>query len=142
MTVYREQRSSCVIEADARDLQDGCHWQPWLRLTRHGRGVSASSTFDGLKPIFGTEDAALRYAAELGRSLVDEGSTMAPAALDRESAARPLNHAFVQACAYRSRNSPLARGCRTANYMVRALTGLFARAEFSSDLPRQPRIEL
>ena len=142
MTIYREQRSSCLIEADAWDLQDGCHWQPWLRLTRRGGGVSASSTFDGLKPIFGTEEAALRYATELGRSLVDEGSALAPAAPDRKPAAQPLNQAFPQACTYRSRSVPLARGCRTANYMVRALTGLFARAESSSNLRGQPHIEI
>lgn len=142
MTTYREERGSCLIEAGALDLQNGRHWQPWLRLTRRAGGVSASRTFDGLKPVFGTEQAALRYAAELGRSLADEGSTSGPGSRDRKPATWLLHHAFAQSCAYRGRKSPLVKGCRTATYMVRALAGIFARAEPASDMPRQPHLEL
>lgn len=74
MTIHTEQRGSCLIEAGARDLQHGRHWQPWLKLTPRAQTGSASRTFDGLKPVFGTEQAALRYATELGRSLADEGA--------------------------------------------------------------------
>jgi len=142
MTTYREQRSTCLIEAGAMDLQNGCHWQPWLRLTRGADGVSASNTFDRLKPQFGTEQAALRYAAELGRSLADEGWGLDLAAREQKSAPWPLNQAYARSCASRTRRSPLARGCRTATFMVRALAGLFARAESAGDMPSQPRIEL
>ena len=128
MTTCREQRGSCLIEAGARDLQDGRHWQPWLRLTRRARGVSASNTFDRLMPVFGTEQAALRYATELGRNLIDEGSALGPASLDPGPAARPLNQMFAQSCTYRLRKSTLAQGCRTATHMVRALARLFVRA--------------
>lgn len=83
MTTYREERGSCLIEAGALDLQYGAHWKPWLRLTRRAGGVSASHTFDGLKPVFGTEQAALHYAAELGKSLADEKSALGPASIGR-----------------------------------------------------------
>lgn len=141
MTTCREQRGSCLIEAGARDLLEGRHWQPWLRLTRRAGGVSASSTFDRLMPVFGTEQAALHYATELGRNLIDEGSALGPASLDPRPAARPLNQVFARSCTYRLRKSPLAQGCRTATHMVRALAGLFARAESIGDMPRQPHIE-
>lgn len=78
MTTHREERGSCLIEADALDLQNGRHWKPWLRLTRSAGGVSASHTFAGLMAVFGTEQAALRYANELGRMLIDERSVFAP----------------------------------------------------------------
>ena len=93
MAIFREQRGSCLIEAGAVDLQHGSHWQPWLRLTRSAGGVCASRTFDGLKPVFATEQAALRYAAELGRSLADEGPALGPASRNRGPAAWPLNQA-------------------------------------------------
>ena len=139
MTTYREQRGSCLIEAGALDLHNGCHWQPWLRLTRGVGGGSASNTFDRLKPVFGTEQAALRYAAGLGRSLADEGWALDLAGRLQKSAPWPLNQASARACA---RKSPLARGCRTATYMVRALTGMFAKADAAGDMARQPRVEL
>ena len=103
-------------------------------------GVSASRTFDGLKPVFGTEQAALRYAAELGRSLADEDAGLDQAARNRQAAAWPLHWTFAQSCTYRSRKSALARGCRTATRMVHALTGMFARVD--GDMPRQPQREL
>jgi hypothetical protein len=114
MTTYREERGSRLIEAGALDLQHGGHWQPWLRLTRHAGGVSTSHTFDGLKPVFGTEEAALRYAAELGRSLADEGSALGPASRNRDSATWPLDQPFAQLRAYRSGKNSLAKRCRTA----------------------------
>ena len=138
MTAYREERGSCLIEADALDLENRSHWKPWLRLTRRAGGVSASHTFDGLKPVFGTEQAALRYAAELGRTLIDEESVLAPASRNHKIATRPLNQAFAQSCAYRSRNNPFAKGCRTAACVVRALAGIFARAGSAADMFRQP----
>lgn len=141
MTISREQRGSCLIEAGARDLLEGRHWQPWLRLTRRAGSVSASSTFDRLMPVFGTEQGALRYAAELGRNLVDEGSALGPASLDPRAAARPANQVFARSCTYRLRKSPLAQGCRTATQMVRALASLFAPAESIGDMPRQAHIE-
>ena len=59
MTAYREERASCLIEADALDLHDGRHWKPWLKLTRRANGVCASHTFDDLKPcLLYTSDAA------------------------------------------------------------------------------------
>jgi hypothetical protein len=103
MTTYREQRGTCLIEAGALDLQNASHWKPWLRLTRRDGGVFASDTFDRLKPVFGTEQAALRYAAELGRSLADEGFALNPASRNRNPATWPLHQAFTPPCAYRSR---------------------------------------
>jgi hypothetical protein len=111
MRAYREERGSCLIEAGALDLQNGSHWKPCLRLTRRAGGVCASATFDGLKPVFGTEQAALRYAAELGRSLADEASALDPALRHRKPATWPLNQAFAQRCAYRFR----ARSFLSAN---------------------------
>ena len=142
VTTYREQRGTCLIEAGALELDKGGHWKPWLRLTRRAGGASASRRFDGLKPVFGTEQEALRYAAELGRSLADEGSDLDPAAHDRRAATWPLHQALVQSCAYRSRKTLLTKGCRTAAYMVRALAGLLSRAEPGGGLPRLPRIDL
>jgi hypothetical protein len=108
MTTRREQRGSCLIEAGALDLENGNHWKPWLRLTRCVDGVSASRDFDGLKPVFGTEQAALRYAAELGRSLADEGSVFDPVSHNQKPATWPLYRAFARSCAYRSRTRTFA----------------------------------
>ena len=142
ITSYREERGSYLIEAGALDLDSGRHWQPWLRLTHSESGVPASRTFDGLKPVFGTEHAALRYAAELGRSLADEGSNQDPASRKRKPATWPLDQAFGQSCAYRSRKNAMVRRCGTATYMLRALARLFTRAESASDMLRPPHIEM
>ena len=142
MTTLLEQRGSCLIEAGALDLQNREHWQPWLRLTRGTVGDSVSRTFDGLKPVFGTEEAALRYAAELGRGLADEGSASDPAARDRIPAQWPQHQRFAQSRNYRSRKSPLTQGCRAATRMVRAMAGIFARSESAGDMTRQPHLEL
>jgi hypothetical protein len=142
MTTCREKRGSCLIETGAIDLYHGKHWQPWLRLTRPAGGVSISHTFDRLKPVFGTEQAALRYAAELGRSLADEGSIVGPASRDRKPETRPLHQASDRSRAHRCRKAPLAKGCRAATNMVRALTGIFTRAEVTGSMARQAHIEL
>ena len=142
MTTFREKRGSCLIEAGALDLQNGEHWQPWVRLTRSADGDSVSRTFDGLKPVFGTEEAALRYAAELGRSLADEGSTLDPAARDGRPAQWPLHEPFARSRTHRSRKSPLAKGCRAATRVVSALAGIFARPGSLGDMTRQRHIEL
>jgi hypothetical protein len=141
MTIYRDERGCCLVEAGALDSHEGRHWQPWLRLTRRAGGVSTRRTFDRLKPVFGTEQAALRYAAELGKSLADEGSFPDSAARNRRPAAGPLNQALEQACARRARKSRLAKGCKTATYMVRAVSGTFARAESAGNRSREPHIE-
>jgi hypothetical protein len=104
MTIYREQRGSCLIEAGALDLHNGNHWQPWLRLTRRTGGVCTSDTFDRLMPVFGTEPAALRYAAELGRSLIDEASAVDPALRSRNPRTWPLNQALGRPGTYRFRS--------------------------------------
>jgi hypothetical protein len=103
MTTHREERGSCLIEAGAVNLHHGSHWQPWLRLSRRAGGVAASRSFDGLKPVFGTEQAALRYAAVLGRSLADEESCLEPASRNRKPEAWPLNQASARPCTYRYR---------------------------------------
>jgi hypothetical protein len=103
VTIYREQRGACLIEARARDLHDGSHWQPWLKLTHSAGAASACRTFDRLKPVFGTENAALHYAAELGRSLVDEGSVLVPASGDQKTVDRPLQDVFARPFAFLAR---------------------------------------
>jgi hypothetical protein len=91
MTAYREQRNAYLIEAGAVDLHHGAHWKPWLRLSRCAGGDCASDTFDRLKPVFGAEQVALEYAAELGRSLVDEALARDPGSPDRNTAI-PRDH--------------------------------------------------
>jgi hypothetical protein len=90
VTIIREERDSCLIEADALDLQNCTHWKPWLRLTRHSGGVAVSHTFGSLMPVFGTERAALHYAANLGRMLIDEESIFAPISFNLTIATPPL----------------------------------------------------
>lgn len=99
----REQRGSCLIEVGALDLQHGSHWRPWLRLTRCAGGACASRTFDRLKPVFASEQAALRYAAALGRSLADEESALGPESRKPEPAAWMLYQALARLCAWRLR---------------------------------------
>jgi hypothetical protein len=142
MTNYREQRGSCLIEAGALDLDNGSHWKPWLKLTYTAGGVSDSRSFDGLKPVFGTQAAALRYATEVGRRLADEGAMLGPASRNQIAASWPQHPAAFRSCAHRSRKTPLAKGCGTAAYMVRAMAGLFARTESASGMRLQPQIEL
>ncbi len=81
MTPNREARGPCLIEAGALDLQDGSHWQPWLRLAPLPEADFriAAQAFHDLKPVFGSEGAAIRYAIELGRRLADEHAARAAA---------------------------------------------------------------
>ena len=95
MTIFQDERSACLIEAGAVDLQDGTHWKPWLKLTRRAGAVSTSDTFDCLKPVFGSEQAALRYATELGRSLVDEASSFDMGMRNRNAASWWPQHQAV-----------------------------------------------
>jgi hypothetical protein len=87
MSAFREKRGSGLIEAGALDLHEGSHWQPWLRLARGVGGVCSSNTVDRLKPVFGTEQAALRYAAELGRNLLDEPVVLRSGAVQAQTRA-------------------------------------------------------
>ncbi len=128
MTIYREKRNSCLIEADALDLDGGRHWKPWLRLTRRDGGFCDSRTFDGLKPLFGSERVAQAYAAELGRGLIDEGSALAPNSGNARPAVWPMRPPYAQACAHRVRRNAFAQAHRTAAQLVRALTRVFTRA--------------
>jgi len=100
MTSYREERGSCVIEASALDLEHGRHWQPWLKLTRRTDGVCVSRTFDRLMPVFGTKQAALRYAAELGKNLADEEVVPGPTPAQQEPATWSVYKAFARLHAY------------------------------------------
>jgi hypothetical protein len=79
-----------------------------LRLTGGTGGVGVSRTFDALKPVFGTETAALHYAAELGRSLAGEGYAPGPASCDRKPEPWRLL-VFARLRAHRSR--ALSRIC-------------------------------
>ena len=67
---------------------------------------------------------------------------MGPASRNQEAATWPQNPAGILSCSYRSRKTPPAKGCRTASYMVRTLTGLFARTESASVMRHQPQLEL
>jgi hypothetical protein len=96
VTILREERDSCLIEADALDLQNGSHWKPWLRLSRRSGGISASHTFDRLMPVFGLEQDALRYAADLGRMLIDEGSIFTPISFNPSIITRRLRQPISQ----------------------------------------------
>jgi hypothetical protein len=76
MAVHREQRGQYLIEASAFHLPDN-KWQPRLTMTRmpQGRALARIQGFPGLTPAFETAKAAIGFAAELGRSLVDDGSS-------------------------------------------------------------------
>jgi hypothetical protein len=73
-----EQRGQYVIEATGRPLAGGGHWHPRLRLTRLSPPglLEPSQEFQRLKPLFDSARAAILYAAEVGRHLVDEGSAL------------------------------------------------------------------
>ena len=141
---YREERGPYLIEAGAVALQDSRQWKPWLKLAllRREDGVFASRAFDGLKPVFGTQGAALRYATELGRSLVDQGSALCPAAEDRKPAKWSMNPVLGQPCGYRLHKDPAKSGYRSATSMIGVLAGIFARTVSAADLCRQQHIEL
>ena len=75
MAMYRVQFGGYLIEATAFHLP-GDLWQPRLTMTRvPGPGVlGKSQAFPGLGPAFQTAKEAARFAADLGRRLVDERS--------------------------------------------------------------------
>lgn len=73
-----EQRGGYVIEATARSLPGGAGWLPQLRLTRLTEPglLEHSQNFHSFKPLFESAKAAISYAVEVGRSLVDEDSSL------------------------------------------------------------------
>ena len=81
MAVHREARGLYLIEASAFHLPTssdiaGGKWQPRLTLTRLAceNQLQRSLSFPGLHPVFETAKGATRFATDLGRSMVDEGS--------------------------------------------------------------------
>ena len=76
MAIHREQRGQYLIEASAFHLPDN-KWQPRLTMTRvpQGKVLAKIQAFPGLSPAFETAKAAIGHAIELGRSLVDDGSS-------------------------------------------------------------------
>jgi len=76
MASHREERGLYLIEAGAFHLPGGSKWQPRLTMTRLrcATGLSKSQSFPGLTPLFDTAKGAMRFAADLGRSMADQGS--------------------------------------------------------------------
>lgn len=76
MAMHREARGLYLIEASAFHLPVGGKWQPRLTLTRLAceKHLQRSQSFPGLNPVFETAKGATRFATDLGRSMVDEGS--------------------------------------------------------------------
>ena len=76
MPVHREECGPYLIEASAVQLPDRTNWQPRLTMTRlpSGKALSKVQSFPGLRPVFATAKGATRYAADLGRQLVDAAS--------------------------------------------------------------------
>jgi hypothetical protein len=138
MTPKREAYGPFLIEAGAMDLQDGRHWQPWLRLAPlpGSEQPFVARAFHGLKPVFATETAAIRYAAELGRRLVDE--ECAPGAIcgDRTAGSKTSNSVFDRAGAGVARDAALATGARKADSPLARFGCLFARRASAIDMHR------
>lgn len=76
MPVYREIRGQYTIEATAAHVDVGNKWQPRLTMTRQpaADALPKSQSFPGLTPLFETAKGAARYAADMGREMVDNGS--------------------------------------------------------------------
>jgi len=76
MGTHREERGPYLIEASACLLPGGNTWQPRLTVTRlpGEKKLSKSQSFPGLSPIFPTAKGATRFAADLGRQMIDEES--------------------------------------------------------------------
>jgi hypothetical protein len=127
MSAYREERGSCLIEAGALDLHKGSHWQPWLRLTRRVGGVCTSNTVDRLKPVFGTEQAALRYAAELGRNLLDEPLVLRSGAVQAQTRAVAAKSGLVRAMHMSLPRRRLTDAVAAKSDLVRAMYMLLPR---------------
>jgi hypothetical protein len=127
MSAFREKRGSGLIEAGALDLHKGSHWQPWLRLTRRVGGVCTSSTVDRLKPVFGTEQAALRYAAELGRNLLDEPLVLRSGAVQAQTRAVAAKSGLVRAMHMSLPRRRLTDAVAAKSDLVRAMYMLLPR---------------
>lgn len=139
---HREERGPYMIEAGAQDLGSGSHWKPWLKLAllRRPDGVFASRTFDGLKPVFATQEAALRYATELARGLVDEGSELCPAAGDRKPARWLMSPVPGGRRGCRLADDPATSGLRFAAFPTEGLAGIFARGVFAVDIHHRQQL--
>src|SRR5258708_23149840 len=76
MPMHREERGRYLIQASAFRLIDGNKWQPRLTMTRMpcANALSKSQSFPRLTPLFETARGAVRYAADLGRSMASERS--------------------------------------------------------------------
>lgn len=76
MAAHRERRGLYLIEASAYRLSPAGRYQPRLMMTRVETvdGLPRSQSFPGLSPLFETAGAAVRYATDLGRLLIDENS--------------------------------------------------------------------
>jgi hypothetical protein len=76
METHTEQHGGYLIEASAFRLRHENKYQPRLTMTRlpTGDGLPKSQAFPGLRPLFETAGAAVRFAADLGRTLATEGS--------------------------------------------------------------------
>jgi len=76
MANHREERGQYQIEAGAFRLPGGNKWQPRLIMTRLRcrTGLPKSQSFPGLTPLFNSAKGAVRFATDLGRSMVDQGS--------------------------------------------------------------------
>ena len=136
MASYQEQRGAYLIEARAVDLNRGAHWQPWLRLSCDAGRVCTSRRFDALKPVFGTSEAALRYAADLGRSLADEGALLSSRSFPGVSVATPA-HLRARRRGEGLWRDRLLRGCRKARRVAGALARRFARDAVDQALSRR-----
>jgi hypothetical protein len=138
MTPKREVHGPFLIEAGALDLQDGRHWQPWLRLAPLPGSDKhfVARAFHGLKPVFATEMAAIRYAAELGRRLVDEECTPGAICGDRTAGLKTSNSLFGRASACVARKAALATGARKADSLFTRFGCLFARRAWAIDMHR------
>lgn len=76
MAMHRESRGQYLIEASAFHIPGGGKWQPRLTMTRLAceKSLPRSQSFPGLNPVFETAKGAMRFATDLGRSMVDESS--------------------------------------------------------------------
>ena len=142
--LHREERGTYLIEAGALDLGQGSHWKPWVKLALLSRadGAFASRTFDGLKPVFGTREAALRYAIELARSLVDEGFPLCPVSDDRKPPKWPMNPALGEARGHRPRKGPASGRFHCATSMIGAFAGILARKASAANICSGRQVEL
>jgi hypothetical protein len=76
MAAHSERRGRYLIEASAYRLSPEGKYQPRLVMTRLETAdqLPKSQSFPGLSPLFETAGAAVRFATNLGRHLIDEKS--------------------------------------------------------------------